>query len=364
MPTSLNARRQAGHDQRSAPGVDRRRAVNAAITHIERRFGRGAIWHLNPDQPIGPIPVIPTGSLPLDLALGVGGLPRGRLTEIHGPEASGKTTLALSVIAQAQQAGGTALFVDAEHALALGWARTVGVDVDRLLLCQPDHGEHALTICETLIRSGALDVAVIDSAPALVPKAELDGEMGDHSTGVYGRLMAQAMRKLTGVIGKSGTVVVFCNQLREDPSRLFGNPEVVPGGRALKHHAAVRLDVRPQECLRDGDQVVGNRIRVKVVKSKVAVPFRTAELDLRSDHGIDAEAGLLDLALDHGLITKTGASYRWQGEELGWGRQQAVTFLRDRPDLAGDLHRQLRARLGGQVQQKNDGQLGLIARTA
>jgi recombination protein RecA len=212
------------------------------------------------------LPVISTGSLLLDLALGVGGLPRGRLTEIHGPEASGKTTLALSVIAQAQQAGGTALFIDAEHALDLGWARTVGVDVDRLLLCQPDSGEHALAICEALIRSGALDVAVIDSAPALVPKAELNGEMGEHCTGVYGRLMAQAMRKLASVIGKSATVVV-CNQLREDPGRLFGNAEVVPGGRAFKHHAAVRLDLRPRERLRDGDQVVGNRIRARVVKS-------------------------------------------------------------------------------------------------
>lgn len=302
--------------------------------------------------------MIPTGSLPLDRALGVGGLPRGRLTEIYGPEASGKTTLALSVIAQAQQAGGTALFVDAEHALDLGWARAVGVDVDRLLLCQPDCGEHALTICETLIRSGALDVAVIDSAPALVPKAELDGEMGEHGIGVYGRLMAQAMRKLASVIGKSGTVVVFCNQLREDPGRLFGNPEVVPGGRALKHHAAVRLDVRLRERLMDGGRVVGNRIHVRVVKSKVAVPFRTAELDLRFDRGIDTEAGLLDLALDHGLIAKTAASYTWQGEELGRVRQQAVAFLRDHPNLASDLERQLWVVL------ELDSQPGPVAQTA
>ncbi len=363
MPTSLTAGRQVGHDQRSTLGVDRRRAVKAAITHIERRFGRGAIWHLNPDQPIGPIPVIPTGSLPLDRALGVGGLPRGRLTEIYGPEASGKTTLALSVIAQAQQAGGIALFVDAEHALDLGWACTVGVDVDRLLLCQPDCGEHALGICETLIRSGALDVAVIDSAPALVPKAELDGEMGDHGTGIYGRLMAQAMRKLASVIGKSGTVVVFCNQLREDPGRLFGGPEVVPGGRALKHHAAVRLDVRLREHLMDRDQIIGNRIHVRVVKSKVACPFRAAELDLRFDRGIDTEAGLLDLALDHALITKTGASYRWQDTSLGHGPQQAVAFLRDHPDMAGNLGWQLRAQLwlSGQINQKLASPLGQTA---
>jgi recombination protein RecA len=342
MPTRLTARRQVGHEQRSTLGVDRRRAVQAVITHIERRFGRGAIWHLNADQPVGPIPVIPTGSVPLDLALGVGGLPRGRLTEIYGPEATGKTTLALSVIAQAQQAGGTALFIDAEHALDLGWARTIGVDVDRLLVCQPDCGEHALTICETLICSGAMDVAVIDSAPALVPKSELDGEIGDHGTGVYGRLMAQAMRKLSSVIGRSSTVVVVCNQLREDPGRLFGNSEVVPGGRALKHHAAVRLDVRLRERLMDGGQVVGNRIHVRVIKSKVAVPFRAAELDLRFDRGIDTEAGLLDLALTHGLITRIGSSYRWQDANLGYGHQQAVAFLRDHSDLASDLDRQLR----------------------
>jgi recombination protein RecA len=358
MATILTARPQVGHDQRSTLGVDRRRAVQAAITHIERRFGRGAIWHLDPDQRVGLVPVIPTGSLPLDLALGVGGLPRGRLTEIYGPEASGKTTLALCVIAQAQHAGGTALFVDAEHALDMGWARAVGVDVDRLLLCQPDCGEHALEVCETLIRSGALDVAVIDSAPALVPRAELNGEIGDTSTGVYGRLMAQAMRKLASPIGNSGAVVVVCNQLREDPGKLFGNPEVVPGGRALKHHAAVRLDLRLREHLKEDDRVVGNRIRARVVKSKVAVPFRTAELDLRFDRGIDAEAGLLDLGLDHGLIGKTAASYTWQGEELGSARQQAVAFLREHPNLAGDLDRQLRSvlMLGSQS--------GQIAQTA
>ncbi len=346
MPTTLTPRPRTSQEPPLYLGVDRRRAAHAAVIQIERRFGRGAIWHLDPDQPIGPIPVIPTGSLPLDLALGVGGLPRGRLTEIYGPEGSGKTTLALSVIAQAQRAGGSTLYVDAEHALDVGWARTVGVDVDRLLLCQPDCGEHALEVCETLIRSGALDVAVVDSVPALVPRYELDGEMGEHCTGVYGRLMAQAMRKLAGVIGKSDTVVVFCNQLREDPGKLLGNPEVVPGGRALKHHAAIRLDLRLRERLRDSDRVVGNRIRARVVKSKVAVPFRAAELDLLFDCGIDRQAGLLDLALDHGLITKAGGSYTWNDTRLGDGRHQAVACLRDHPDLTHQLDRQLRVLLG------------------
>jgi recombination protein RecA len=334
---------------RTAAGFDRQRAVGVAVAQIHKQFGRGAVWRLDPDQPIPPVPVIPTGSLALDYALGVGGLPRGRITEIYGPEASGKTTLALSVIAQAQQAGGTALFVDAEHALDVGWARTVGVDVERLLLCQPDSAEHALIVCELLLRSGAVDVVVIDSVAALVSRVELDGEMGDAMGHQQSVLMAQAMRKLAGVIHHAGTVVVCCNQLREKLGVWFGNPEFTPGGRALKHHAAVRLDVRRVESLQDDDRrVVGNRLRVKVVKNKVACPFRAAELDLRFDGGIDPIAGLLDLGLDLGLVGREGRSFTFQRTRLGGAREGAVGFLREHPDLAAQLDQQVRAKLGMQ----------------
>jgi recombination protein RecA len=291
--------------------------------------------------------VIPTGSLPLDHALGVGGLPRGRITEIYGPDASGKTTLALSVIAQAQAAGGTALLVDAEHALDLGWARTVGVEVERLLLCQPDHAEHALNVCELLLRSGAVDVVVIDSVAALVSRVELEGEMGEALGHLQSVLMAQAMRKLAGSIHHAGTVVICCNQLRERLGQLFGNPEFTPGGRALKHHAAVRLDVRRMESLLDEQRrVVGNRLRVKVVKNKVACPFRVAELDLRFDRGIDPIAGLLDLGLELGLVGREGRIFTFRQARLGAYREDALGFLRERPDLAAQLDQQVRARLG------------------
>src|SRR5919197_6687076 len=293
------------------------------------------------------VEAIPTGSIALDLALGVGGLPRGRITEIYGPDASGKTTLALSVIAQAQAAGGTALLVDAEHALDVGWARTVGVEVERLLLCQPDHAEHALGVCETLLRSGAVDVVVIDSVAALVSRVELDGEMGDAMGHRQSVLMAQAMRKLAGVIHHAGTVVVCCNQLREKLGVWFGNPEFTPGGRALKHHAAVRLDVRRVESLQDERRrVVGNRVRVKVVKNKVACPFRVAELDLRFDRGIDPIAGLLDLGVELGLVGRAGRSFTFQQTQLGSYREGALGFLRERPDLATQLDQQVRAKLG------------------
>jgi recombination protein RecA len=350
MPTMLTTRREVSRCGGPVVGVDRRRALTMVIGQIERRFGRGAIWRLDPTTPIPPVPVISTGSLPLDLALGVGGLPRGRSTEIYGPEASGKTTLALSVIAQAQQTGGIALFIDAEHALDLGWAKTVGVDVERLLLCQPDCAEHALGVLEVLVQSGALDVAVIDSVAALVTRVELEGEVGDATGHLQSVLMASAIRKLAGIIRQTGTTVIFCNQLRERVGMLFGNTEHVPGGRALKHHASVRLDVRRRETLRDDDRrVIGSRVRVRVVKNKVAVPFRAAELDLRFHHGLDAVGGLLDLGLDTGLVAKAGATLTYQQTRLGVGREQARQFLGDHPDLAAELHQQLSSSLASAV---------------
>ena len=345
MPTTSLTRPTA-----RGPGWDRQQALQATLVQVERRYGHGAIWRLG-GQPIAAVPVIPTGSLALDLALGVGGLPRGRISEVYGQEAAGKTTLPLSVIAQAQQAGGTALFVDAEHALDLAYAQAVGVDMERLLVCQPDHAEHALKVLEALVRSGALAVAVVDSVPALLPKVELEGEIGDDNTGVFGRLMAQAMRKLAGPIATSGTTLVLVNQLRDNPAVLFGSPERVPGGRALKHQAAVRLDLRVRERLKDQGHVIGDRIRVKVVKNKVAAPCRAVELDLRYGQGIDRASELLDLGLAHGLIKQTGAGYRFGSSRLGAGHEDTRRFLKDHPDLAGRLRAQLTSDLpqGGQA---------------
>ena len=339
MPTA--SRPAARHRDRD-PGWDRQRALEATIVQVERRFGRGAIRRLG-DQPIAAVAVIPTGSPALDLALGVGGLPRGRISEVYGPEATGKTTIALSVVAQAQRAGGAALFVDVEHALDPAYAAAIGVDLERLLVCQPDSGEHALAVLEALVRSGALDVAVVDSVPALVPRVELDGEMGDDYAGTYGRLMAQAMRKLAGPSAKAGTAVVLVNQLRDNPAVLLANSERVPGGRALKHHAAVRLDLRRVEAIMGDDgQVVGDRIRARVVKNKVAAPFRSAELDLLFGQGIDRAGELLDLGLTCGLISRVrSGGYRFGSSRLGSGHEAARQFLRNHPDLAGRLHRQL-----------------------
>jgi len=298
------------------------------------------------DGPADPVQAIPTGSLALDLALGIGGVPRGRVVEIFGPEASGKTTLGLHVIAEAQRTGGIAAFVDAEHALDVAYARNLGVNTDELLISQPDTGEQALEIADMLVRSGALDVIVIDSVAALVPRAEIEGEMGDSHVGLQARLMSQALRKLSGTISKSKTTAVFINQLREKIGVLFGSPETTPGGRALKFYSTVRLDVRRIESLKDGPDVVGNRTRVKVVKNKVSPPFKSAEFDIIYGQGISKEGSLLDVGVDVGLIRKSGAWFTYDGDQLGQGRENARNFLRDNPELAREIEDKIKAQLG------------------
>lgn len=305
----------------------KRQAILTAITQIEKAYGKGSIMKMGESIGKLQIDVIPTGIMPVDLALGVGGLPRGRIVEIYGPEASGKTSLCLSVIAQSQKNGGSAALIDAEHALDPAWAQKVGVNLDDLLISQPDTGEQALEITETLIRSGAIDVIVIDSVAALVPRAEIEGEMGDSMMGVQARLMSQALRKLTGVISKSKTVVIFTNQLREKIGVMFGNPEVTPGGRALKFYSSIRLDIRKIDNLKEGDKVIGTRHRVKVVKNKVSPPFRIAEFDIMSEEGISKEAGLLDVAVELGIISKSGAFFRWGTKLIGQGRESAKEYL-------------------------------------
>lgn len=305
----------------------KKQAILTAISQIEKTYGKGSIMKMGESVGKFEIDVIPTGCTPVDLALGVGGLPRGRIVEIFGPEASGKTTLTLSVIAQAQKNGGQAALIDAEHALDPQWAQKVGVNLDDLLISQPDTGEQALEITETLIRSGAVDVIVIDSVAALVPRAEIEGEMGDSMMGVQARLMSQALRKLTGVISKSKTVVVFTNQLREKIGVMFGNPETTPGGRALKFYCSIRLDIRKIDNIKDGDKVIGSRHRVKVVKNKVAPPFRIAEFDIMGEEGISKEGGLLDVALELGLVTKSGAFFRWGSKLIGQGRESAKAYF-------------------------------------
>ena len=305
----------------------KKQAILTAISQIEKTYGKGSIMKMGESVGKFEIDVIPTGITPVDLALGVGGLPRGRIIEIFGPEASGKTTLTLAVIAQAQKNGGQAALIDAEHALDPQWAQKVGVNLDDLLISQPDTGEQALEITETLIRSGAVDVIVIDSVAALVPRAEIEGEMGDSMMGVQARLMSQALRKLTGVISKSKTVVVFTNQLREKIGVMFGNPETTPGGRALKFYCSIRLDIRKIENIKDGDKVIGSRHRVKVVKNKVAPPFRIAEFDIMGEEGISKEGGLLDVALELGLVTKSGAFFRWGSKLIGQGRESAKAYF-------------------------------------
>lgn len=319
-------------------------AIKMAMEQIERQYGKGSIMRFGEASKKLQIDVVPTGALPLDIALGIGGLPRGRIVEIYGPEASGKTTICLSVIAEAQKRGGTAAFIDAEHALDPVWAQTIGVKLDDLIISQPDTGEQALEITEQLIRSGAVDVLVVDSVAALVPRSELEGEMGDASVGVQARLMSQALRKLTGVISRSNTVCIFTNQLRQKIGIMFGNPETTTGGLALKFYASVRLDVRRIEQLKDGDKVIGNRVRVKVVKNKMSPPFRIAEFDVMSGEGISKEGGLLDVGVETGVISKAGAFLRYGEQMLGQGRENAKQFLRENKEMAEKIHKEVMAK--------------------
>ena len=322
----------------------RQRAIDAALSQMDKQFGKGAVLRLGSRNAL-PVAVISTGSISVDSALGVGGFPRGRVVEIFGPESSGKTTLALQVIAQAQKAGGTAAFIDAEHALDPGYARKLGVDVDNLLVSQPDYGEQALEIAGALIGSGGIDIAVVDSVAALVPKAELDGEMGDSHMGLHARLMSQALRKLTGTVARTNTLLIFINQVREKIGVMFGNPETTTGGRALKFYSSVRAEVRRIAALKDGETVVGNRTKVKVVKNKVAAPFREAEVDILYGMGISREGDLLDLGVAQGLVEKSGSWFSFGGDRIGQGRENARAFLVANPQMAQKLDSELRRQL-------------------
>ena len=330
----------------SAANSEKSKALQAALAQIEKQFGKGTIMRLGEGEVIEDIQVVSTGSLGLDVALGVGGLPRGRVVEIYGPESSGKTTLTLQVIAQMQQQGGTCAFVDAEHALDVQYAQKLGVNIPDLLISQPDTGEQALEIVDSLVRSGAVDLVVIDSVAALTPKAEIEGEMGDSHVGLQARLMSQALRKLTANLNKTNTIAVFINQLREKIGVMFGSPETTPGGRALKFYSSVRLDIRRIESIKDGAEVVGNRTRVKVVKNKVAPPFRQAEFDIMYGKGISREGSLLDLAVDLGIIKKSGAWFTYDGEQLGQGRENAKTFLSENPEIMVDVTEKVRLAAG------------------
>ncbi|MEQ8204442.1 MAG: recombinase RecA [Smithellaceae bacterium] len=326
--------------------LDRSKAIDLAITQIERQFGKGSIMKLGGKERVADIPAISTGSLSLDIALGTMGVPRGRIVEIYGPESGGKTTLALHIVAEAQKANGLAAFIDAEHALDVTYAKKIGVNTDDLLISQPDTGEQALEIAETLVRSGALDVLVIDSVAALVPKAELEGEMGDAQMGLQARLMSQALRKLTGSISKSKTTVIFINQLRMKIGVFFGNPETTTGGNALKFYASQRLDIRKMTSLKTGQDVTGFRTRVKVVKNKLAPPFREAEFDIIFGEGISREGDVLDMAVEHGIVEKSGAWYSYKGDRMGQGRDNSRTFLKENPDILAQVEREVKEKLG------------------
>jgi recombination protein RecA len=325
---------------------ERARAIDIAVGQIEKQFGKGSIMRLGQRGAIAPMEAISTGAISIDYALGIGGVPRGRVVEIFGPESSGKTTLALQVIAEAQKLGGMAAFVDAEHALDAQYAQKLGVDLENLLVSQPDHGEQALEIVEVLVRSNSVDVVVVDSVAALVPKAEIEGEMGEAQMGLQARLMSQALRKLTGVVSKSKTTLIFINQLREKIGVMFGNPETTTGGRALKFYASVRIDIRRIASIKDGDQVIGGRTRVKVVKNKVAPPFREAEFDVMYGEGISREGDLLDLAVEKRIIEKSGAWFAFNGERLGQGRENAKQFLKENPSVRQAIEDRVRKELG------------------
>jgi len=344
MPAQIERIERAERDDRM--DRERAKAVELAVGQIEKQFGKGSIMRLGQKGAIQPIETISTGAISIDYALGVGGVPRGRVVEIFGPESSGKTTLALQIIAEAQRLGGMAAFVDAEHALDAIYAQKLGVDVDNLLVSQPDNGEQALEIVEVLIRSNGVDVVVVDSVAALVPKAEIEGEMGEAQMGLQARLMSQALRKLTGVVSKSKTSLIFINQLREKIGVMFGNPETTTGGRALKFYASVRLDIRRIASIKDGDVVVGGRTRVKVVKNKVAPPFREAEFDVMYGEGISRYGDLIDIGVDKRIIEKSGAWFAYGGERLGQGRENAKQFLRDNPDIARTIEDRVRRELG------------------
>lgn len=324
---------------------DREKALGMALAQIEKQFGKGSVMRLG-DEGRAPVAVIPTGSIALDVALGIGGLPRGRVIEIYGPESSGKTTVTLHAVASVQAAGGIAAFIDAEHALDPEYAKALGVDTDALLVSQPDTGEQALEIADMLIRSGAIDLVVIDSVAALVPRAEIEGEMGDSHVGLQARLMSQALRKITGALSQTNTTMIFINQLREKIGVFFGSPETTTGGKALKFYASVRLDIRRIESLKDGGDVIGNRTRVKVVKNKVAPPFKQAEFDILYGEGISREGSLIDVGVEQGIIRKSGAWYTYEGEQLGQGKENARKFLKDNPDMSDEINFKIMVKLG------------------
>src|SRR2546428_2086738 len=328
------------------PGMDRDKMLGVALSQIERQYGKGAIMRLG-EHPAGQgVAVIPTGSLALDVALGIGGIPRGRIVEVFGPEGSGKTTVCLHIIAEAQRHGGIAVFIDAEHALDPSYSRTLGVNIDELLVSQPDNGEQALEIADMMVRSGAIDIVVVDSVAALVPRAEIEGEMGDSHVGLQARLMSQAMRKLAGSLSRFETTALFINQLREKIGVMFGNPETTPGGRALKFYSSVRLDIRKIDNLKDGQEVIGSRVRAKVVKNKLAPPFRLAEFDIVYGKGISKEGSLLDVGVTTELIKKSGAWFTYEGDQLGQGRENAKVFLAEHGDLALEIERRIREAVG------------------
>lgn len=322
---------------------DKLKALDAAISQIEKQYGKGSIMKLGDTSNQMQVETIPTGSLSLDIALGQGGLPKGRIIEIYGPESSGKTTVALHAVAEVQKAGGIAGFIDAEHALDPVYAKNIGVDIDNLYISQPDNGEQALEITETMVRSGAVDIVIVDSVAALVPKAEIDGDMGDSHVGLQARLMSQALRKLTAVISKSNCIVIFINQLREKVGVMFGNPETTTGGRALKFYSSVRLDVRRIEAIKQQGEVIGNRTRIKVVKNKIAPPFREAEFDIMFGQGISKEGDILDIAADLDIVNKSGAWYAYNGDKIGQGRENAKTYLREHPEVRDEIEQQVRA---------------------